>query len=173
MSSGERSNATRRAAVALVLISALALCACTGPSPSATSSADSTPTSAPSDDPPVRAVDLAAGEQQEPVEVFVDGGADGVGVTFREITIEPGAGTGEHCHHGQLIAVVKEGALTHYAPTHPGGVRVYSEGESIIEGAGYVHEGRNEGEADVMLWVTYVVPDGEPLAETDLTLCED
>ena len=46
------------------------------------------------------------------------------------------------------------------------------EGESIVEGAGYVHEGRNEGEADVVLWVTYVVPDGEPLAETDLALCE-
>jgi quercetin dioxygenase-like cupin family protein len=125
-------------------------------------------------DPPatVRAVDLGTGDQVEPVEVDVDGGAAGVGVTFREITIEPGAGTGEHCHYGQLIAVVQEGELTHYSDTHPGGVRVYRAGESIIEGAGYPHEGRNEGADDVVLLVTYVIPDGKPLAETDLADCD-
>lgn len=121
---------------------------------------------------PVRAVDVAAGGQDEPVEVIVDGGAAGVDVTFREITIEPGAGTGEHCHYGQLVAVVQEGELTHYSKTHPGGVRVYSAGESIIEGAGYPHEGRNEGDTDVVLWVTYIIPDGKPLAETDLRHCD-
>lgn len=123
-------------------------------------------------DQPVRAVDIATGEQEEPVAVAVDGGEAGVDVTFREITIEPGAGTGEHCHYGQLIAVVKEGELTHYSATHPGGVRVYASGESIVEGAGYPHEGRNEGDTDVVLWVTYVIPDGKPLAETDLSLCD-
>ncbi|WP_082561859.1 cupin domain-containing protein [Microbacterium sp. Root61] len=121
---------------------------------------------------PVRAVDLAEGDQDEPVQVAVDGGVEGVGVTFREITIEPGASTGEHCHYGQLIAVVAEGELTHYSDTHPGGVRVYRDGDSIIEGAGYPHEGRNEGDSDVVLWVTYVIPEGKPLAETDLALCD-
>lgn len=121
---------------------------------------------------PVRAVDIAAGQQDEPVDVEVDGGSDGVGVTFRKITIEPGAGTGEHCHHGQLIAVVERGELTHYADNHPGGVRVYKTGESIIEGAGYAHQGKNEGDEDVVLVVTYVVPDGKPLAEADLTQCD-
>lgn len=130
------------------------------PAPAATSEA------------PVRAVDYAAGEQDEPVEVSVDGGAEGVGVTFREITLSPGAGTGEHCHDGQLIAVVKQGALTHYAPTHPGGVHVYEEGDAIIEGAGYVHQGINEGDTDVILWVTYVITEGDPLAETDLANCD-
>ncbi|HMT50944.1 MAG TPA: cupin domain-containing protein [Dietzia sp.] len=113
-----------------------------------------------------------AGQQDQPVDVEVDGGAEGVGVTFREITIEPGAGTGEHCHHGQLIAVVEQGDLTHYADIYPGGVHVYRAGESIIEGAGYPHEGRNEGAEDVVLMVTYVIPEGEPLAETDLTRCD-
>ncbi|MBB1058935.1 cupin domain-containing protein [Dietzia sp. B19] len=121
---------------------------------------------------PVRAVDIAAGQQDGPVDVEVDGGAAGVGVTFREITIEPGAGTGEHCHYGQLIAVVEQGELTHYADIYPGGVHVYSQGESIIEGAGYPHEGRNEGEEDVVLMVTYVIPEGKPLAETDLANCD-
>ncbi|MBB1032744.1 cupin domain-containing protein [Dietzia sp. SLG310A2-38A2] len=93
-------------------------------------------------------------------------------MTFREITIEPGAGTGEHCHYGQLIAVVEQGELTHYADIYPGGVHVYSQGESIIEGAGYPHEGRNEGDEDVVLMVTYVIPEGKPLAETDLANCD-
>ncbi|NYF15578.1 quercetin dioxygenase-like cupin family protein [Microbacterium sp. AK009] len=121
--------------------------------------------------PPVAATDVATGELDEPVEVSVAPGAEGVGVTFREITLQPGAGTGEHCHAGQLIAVVKEGALTHYAPTHPDGVRVYETGEAIIEGAEYIHQGVNEGDIPVVLWVTYVIPEGEPLAETDLANC--
>ncbi|HYJ49042.1 MAG TPA: cupin domain-containing protein [Microbacterium sp.] len=146
----------------LAVIAAATLTACSGITPGA----------APADEPQISAIDLATGDQVEPVEVAVDGGAAGVGVTFREITIEPGAGTGEHCHYGQLIAVVQEGELTHYSETHPGGVRVYRAGESIIEGAGYPHEGRNEGDSDVVLWVTYVIPDGKPLAETDLANCE-
>ncbi len=121
---------------------------------------------------PVQAVDVAVGETDEDVDVTVAAGADGVGVTFREITIAPGAGTGKHCHDGQLIAVVQQGELTHYAPTHPGGVQVYREGDAIVEGSGYVHEGRNEGDVDVVLWVTYVIPEGDPLAETDLARCD-
>ena len=121
---------------------------------------------------PVRAVDLAEGAQTEPVDVSVDGGAAGVDVTFREITIAPGATTGTHCHYGQLIGVVKSGELTHYSETHPGGVHVYRAGDSLIEGPGYPHEGRNESDADVVLWVTYVIPDGKPLAETDLARCD-
>lgn len=146
--------------VALLLAAGIALTACTD-------------TGAPDQsEAPVRAVDLAEGDQDEPVDIEVDGGADGVGVTFREITIEPGATTGEHCHYGQLIAAVKQGTLTHYAPTYPGGVHEYEEGDAIIEGAGYIHEGVNEGDVDVVLWVTYVIPEGEPLAETDLTKCD-
>jgi quercetin dioxygenase-like cupin family protein len=120
---------------------------------------------------PVVAVDHAAGTQDAPVDVSVTG-KDGVGVTFREIRLAPGASTGRHCHYGQLIAVVKQGALTQYADIYPGGVHVYEAGSSIIEGPGYPHEGRNEGDEDVVLWVTYVIPQGKPLAETDLSHCD-
>jgi quercetin dioxygenase-like cupin family protein len=120
---------------------------------------------------PVVATDYAHGQQDNPVVVAVSG-EDGVGVTIREITLAPGASTGKHCHYGQLVAVVKEGALTHYADVYPSGVHVYETGASIIEGAGYRHEGRNEGDSNVVLWVTYVIPEGKPLAETDLTLCD-
>lgn len=121
---------------------------------------------------PVRAVDQASGEQDAPVKVSVDGGKDGVGVTFRKITIAPGASTGEHCHYGQLIAVVANGELTHYASMYPGGAHVYKQGDSVVEGPGYRHEGRNEGKTDLVLWVTYITPEGKPLAETRLEHCD-
>lgn len=124
-----------------------------------------------SEAPPIEATDHASGTQDEQVAVAVSGD-DGVGVVFREIRIAPGASTGEHCHYGNLVAVVAEGELTHYGPVHPGGVQVYPAGESLIEGASYIHEGRNEGDEDVVLWVTYITPEGKPLAETDLTKCE-
>jgi len=156
-------------AIALAIVIGVALSSC---------AAATAPVAAPSPTPsplethaPVEAVDLAAGAQDGPVTVSVEG-EDGVTVTFREITIAPGAGTGEHCHYGQLIAVVQEGALTHYADIYPDGVHVYETGDSIIEGAGYPHEGRNEGDENVVLWVTYVIPEGKPLAETDLSHCE-
>jgi len=119
---------------------------------------------------PVSARDLATGEYPGAVEVAVDD-ADGVQVVFREITIQPGAGTGEHCHHGQLVGVVHAGELTHYAPIYPDGVHVYATGDAIIEGADYVHEGVNEGTEPVVLWVTYLIDKGEPLAVTDLSHC--
>jgi len=118
---------------------------------------------------PVVVEDLGAGEQPDGVDVEVDGPTQ---VVFRRITLAPGAGTGEHCHAGQLVAVVEEGTFTHYAPTYPDGVHVYTAGESIIEGSGYVHQGVNESDEDVVLLVTYVIEEGQPLAQTDLTLCD-
>lgn len=169
-----RPRALATAALAAVLGLGLASCAVAPVAPPlepSTQPSNST-TPDPNADKPVSAVDLAAGDQDGPVSVNVDGGAEGVGVTFREITIKPGASTGVHCHYGQLIAVVKEGNLTHYAAMYPGGVHVYETGDSIVEGAGYQHEGRNEGTSNVVLWVTYIIPEGKPLAETALENCE-
>ncbi|MBC2874275.1 MULTISPECIES: cupin domain-containing protein [Streptomyces] len=144
----------RRSAVAAVaLVATAAFClpsdAATGPAP--------------------RIVEVARGTQTGPVKVAVDGPLQ---VDFRTITIPPGGGTGKHCHHGQLVGVVKAGTLTHYAPLYPGGVHVYRTGDSLTEGKGYVHEGRNEGTTPLVLWATYVTPKGKPLAETDLSRCD-
>lgn len=119
--------------------------------------------------PPVAVEELGAGEQVAPVEVDVDGPA---AVTFRKITIAPGAGTGEHCHYGQLIAVVEQGEFTHRAPIYPSGEHVYTAGDTIIEGAQYIHEGVNLGDEPVVLLVTYITEEGKPLAETDLANCD-
>lgn len=120
---------------------------------------------------PVLGVDIVQGLQEQPVDVNVHGD-QGVSVTFREITVAVGTGTGRHCHHGQLIAVVKQGEITHYSDIFPGGTRTYRAGDSIVEGAGYPHEARNEGTEDVVLMVTYVTPVGKPLVEGDLSQCE-
>ncbi|TAJ46836.1 MAG: cupin domain-containing protein [Herbiconiux sp.] len=168
-----------RLAIGLALIAVLTMSGCAAPSTSeslATSASSSpssptaTPTStAPATDAPVVVEELGRGEQEASVDVEVTGPTQ---VAFRRITLKPGAGTGLHCHDGQLIAVVEQGTLTHYAPIYPGGVHVYEAGDSIIEGPGYVHEGKNEGTENVVLLVTYVIPDGDPLAETDLTHCD-
>lgn len=120
---------------------------------------------------PIAATDIATGKYPGSVEVSVPD-ADGVQVVVREITIQPGAGTGEHCHHGQLVGVVKQGVLTHYAPIYPSGVHEYRAGDAIIEGARYIHEGVNEGTEPVILEVTYLIEQGQPLAETDLAKCD-
>jgi len=175
-------------ALGLALGASLAGCAASAP-PASTSSATAaevaTPTdgaatgdasagpsataAAPASAAPVVVEELGRGEQEAAVDLEVAGPAQ---VAFRRITIAPGAGTGLHCHDGQLIAVVEQGVLTHYAPVYPGGVHEYQAGDAIIEGAHYVHEGKNLGTEDVVLLVTYVIAEGDPLAETDLTKCE-
>jgi quercetin dioxygenase-like cupin family protein len=127
-----------------------------------------TPTAASATSAPVTAEDLSEGDLLGAVDIEFAGP---VQVNHRLITIEPGAGTGLHCHYGNLIAVVESGELTHYAPIYATGVHVYRAGGALIEGAGYVHEGKNEGTVDTVLDVTYVTPEGDPLAETDLAKC--
>lgn len=120
--------------------------------------------------PPGPTIDeLAEGRQDADVAVRVAGPLQ---VNQRRLTFEPGASTGRHCHYGRLIGVVESGTLTHYAPVYPGGVHVYHAGDALNEGPGYVHEGVNEGTEPLVLYMTYITPEGEPLAETDLTKCD-
>ncbi|WP_308797507.1 cupin domain-containing protein [Agromyces silvae] len=172
-------NASRRRRLRIAGLTALAglaaavtlsACATTPATPAADTAGPAT-TSAPATTPPspVTVEELGAGETEATVEVDVAGP---VAVTYRRITIAPGAGTGLHCHYGQLIAVVESGEFTHRAPIYPDGVHIYEAGDSVVEGAGYVHEGMNEGDQDLVLLVTYVTEEGKPLAETDLANCE-
>lgn len=163
-----------RPVAALVIVAALTLTACSAgasapPSvlPSPATQATASASIAPSPQ-PVVVDELGKGTQELPVDIDVAGPNQ---VVFRKITLKPGAGTGLHCHDGQLIAVVEKGVFTHYAPVYPGGVHTYVAGDSLVEGASYVHEGKNEGTEDVVLLVTYVIAAGDPLAETDLSKC--
>ncbi|THA35868.1 cupin domain-containing protein [Streptomyces sp. A1277] len=86
-------------------------------------------------------------------------------VTFRTITIEPGGSTGWHTHRGQLIVVVKSGTLTRTLDDCS--VEVSPAGTSFIEPSGrkHRHVGRNLGTEPVVLWVTYLLPDGSELSD--------
>ncbi|MGP3633799.1 cupin domain-containing protein [Streptomyces sp. 24-1644] len=86
-------------------------------------------------------------------------------VTFRTITIEPGGSTGWHTHAGQLIAVVASGTLTRTLSDCS--VEVTPAGTSFIEpsGPGHRHIGRNHGNGPVVLWVTYLMPEGRALSD--------
>ncbi|MET9659525.1 cupin domain-containing protein [Streptomyces sp. NPDC006510] len=86
-------------------------------------------------------------------------------VTFRTITVEPGGSTGWHTHRGQLIAVVKSGTLTRTLDDCS--VEVTPAGSSFIEpsGADHRHIGRNLGTEPVVLWVTYLLPEGSELSD--------
>jgi quercetin dioxygenase-like cupin family protein len=91
---------------------------------------------------------------------------NGTDYITRDITIAPGGSTGWHWHDGELIAVVKQGTVTHNA-SNCSVDGVYNTGDPIIEpaGPGHVHIGRNLGTVPVILEVTYVDPVGKPLSE--------
>ncbi|MEU5719757.1 cupin domain-containing protein [Streptomyces sp. NPDC020403] len=86
-------------------------------------------------------------------------------VTFRTITVAPGGSTGWHTHRGQLIAVVKSGTLTRTLGDCS--VEVTPAGTSFIEPSGVRHRhiGRNLGTEPVVLWVTYLLPEGSALSD--------
>ena len=81
----------------------------------------------------------------------------------QEVTIDPGAQTGWHSHHGPVIVVVAVGTMTLYQaddPTCTG--ETYTAGQVFVDpGQGNVHNARNEGGVGVVLYATYVdVPPG-------------
>jgi quercetin dioxygenase-like cupin family protein len=166
--SSSASSPRTRAETALVAAAVVAVLAGCTEAAASTSSADvAGSTSRATDGPEV--VVLAHGVHEDDVDLRVDGP---LAVDQRVITLGPGESTGQHCHHGRLLAVVHQGELTHYADVYPGGVHVYRAGDAIDEGSGDVHEGRNEGDVDTVPYATHVTPEGEPLAESDLEKCD-
>jgi quercetin dioxygenase-like cupin family protein len=85
-------------------------------------------------------------------------------VVVRRITIAPGGTTGWHYHDGELIAAVESGRLTRTLADCS--TVETPAGTSFVEpaGRGHVHVGRNLGSEPVVLYVTYLLPSGSPLA---------
>ena len=84
-------------------------------------------------------------------------------------TFAPGASSGWHHHPGVLVVSIASGTLTRYHDN--------CEPELIGPGQGFVEFGsspvmvRNETEEDVVLYVTYIVPEGSPLRFEDEDPC--
>ena len=89
---------------------------------------------------------------------------DSEDVIVQNVTIEPGANTGWHSHHGPVVVVVAAGTMTLYQGDDPDcDAHVYTTGEVFIDpGQGNVHIARNEGTTGVQLLATYFdVPPGQ------------
>ncbi|MDJ0346914.1 cupin domain-containing protein [Streptomyces sp. H10-C2] len=109
----------------------------------------------------VTATVLAKGTSADGLKIKTKGRTD---VVVRTVTIAPGGSTGWHYHLGPLIAVVQAGTLTRTLADCT--VERSSAGQSFVEpdGARKVHNGRNLGTVPVVLYVTYLVPEGAPLS---------
>ncbi|WP_127360258.1 cupin domain-containing protein [Actinacidiphila soli] len=109
----------------------------------------------------VTATILAKGTSEDGLKIRTKGRTD---VVVRTITIQPGGTTGWHYHLGKLIAVVQSGTLTRTMADCS--VETSTAGQSFVEpdGARHVHVGRNLGTVPVILYVTYILPEGAPLS---------
>jgi quercetin dioxygenase-like cupin family protein len=75
---------------------------------------------------------------------------------------EPGGAIGRHTHPGEELSIVLEGALTLEVDGQP--ARTVKAGESFFIPAGVVHAGRNGGSGKAVVFATYIVEKGKPVA---------
>lgn len=106
---------------------------------------------------------LEAGEKVNTQMLKLDIRKD-VDVVTQTITFVPDGQFGWHSHPGPVFVTIVEGELTYYDSDENCTSVVYSAGDSFIdEGGGHVHFARNEGETDLVLYATYLVPVGAAL----------
>lgn len=82
-------------------------------------------------------------------------------ITVIKYTIAPGGVFGWHQHGGPLWANVVSGSLTFYHgddPTCSG--EVYPAGSVFMDPGNHIHNARNEGTENLVVLVTYMLPDG-------------
>jgi len=75
---------------------------------------------------------------------------------------EPGGAIGRHTHPGEELSIVLEGALLLEVDGQP--ARTVKAGESFFIPAGVVHAGKNAGTGKAVVFATYIVEKGKPVA---------
>ena len=75
---------------------------------------------------------------------------------------EPGAAIGRHTHPGEELSIVLEGTLVLEVDGQP--ARTVKAGESFFIPAGVVHAGKNAGTGKAVVFATYIVEKGKPVA---------
>jgi len=108
---------------------------------------------------------LAQGNLPAPVRVKVKDESktnmDATRIQTYQITLPPGAYTGWHQHGGPHLIIVASGTLTYYEGNDPACTGVsYPAGSAILDAGFDTHFVRNEGSADVVTYVTQLLPDG-------------
>jgi quercetin dioxygenase-like cupin family protein len=81
-------------------------------------------------------------------------------VTVRTLTIAPGEVLAWHYHPGYAFNVVKRGTLT--AEDGCGGEETIIAGQAFEEVEGRVHRAKNLGTEEVLVYNTFIVPEGSP-----------
>lgn len=98
-------------------------------------------------------------------------------LSLSRVTFMPGAETPVHYHPGTEIGFVVQGALTYTVfegeaevfraaggkneIIRPGTTVVLEVGDGVIEPAGMIHQGRNEGESPMVIYISSLFPEGE------------
>jgi len=75
---------------------------------------------------------------------------------------DPGGAVGRHTHPGEELSIVLEGALVLEIDGQP--ARTVKAGESFFIPAGVVHAGKNAGKGKAVVFATYIVEKGKPVA---------
>jgi quercetin dioxygenase-like cupin family protein len=75
---------------------------------------------------------------------------------------EPGGAIGRHTHPGEELSIVLEGTLVLEVDGQP--ARTVKAGESFFVPAGVVHAGKNTGTGKAVVFATYIVEKGKPVA---------
>lgn len=75
---------------------------------------------------------------------------------------EPGGAIGKHTHPGEELSIVLEGSLLLEVDGQP--ARTVKAGESFFVPAGVVHAGKNAGSGKAVVFATYIVEKGKPVA---------
>lgn len=108
---------------------------------------------------------IAAGTIDEPIRVKFKEGSEGFGdstevtnVMMVKFVLEPGGTFGWHEHGGPVWAVIASGTLTLYDEAcQP---EIVSAGGAILDGGNHTHSANNEGEVDVEIYATFMLPTG-------------
>lgn len=84
-------------------------------------------------------------------------------VAVVRFTIAPGGYFGWHRHGGPVWVVVEQGTLTLYDPHVSGCARTYHAGSAFLDTGDHVHNARNEGAVPVVVYGTFMLPEGGAL----------
>jgi quercetin dioxygenase-like cupin family protein len=79
----------------------------------------------------------------------------------QDVSVAPGGSSGWHSHPGPVLITVKSGTATWYNSDDPEcKARIYPAGSAFVEPANTPHYVGNDGQADLELLNTYIIPHG-------------
>jgi len=90
----------------------------------------------------------------------VDGATDFV---QQDVSVAAGGSSGWHSHPGPVLITVKSGTATWYNANDPDcNAMIYPPGSAFVEPANVSHYVGNNGQSDLELINTYIIPHGAP-----------